>query len=270
MLSDIEPVMIESAGTQGITLKGDKNLQAGVWGGSPRVRQEENTDEEETTVDEEEVEEVEQDVKPSMYETYDLDEQLENFNLAEFDWTFGLLANIPGLEFLLSLEGPFEFTSGFLNGTQILKSDETFICENLIQDGFILNANQIVNMTGVIFSTEDFYENVYNIFDNALLFAKIAQQLHPITFHCWTAGEDVYAHFFDIIAMQNGYDPKNYIMNMVYNFGHIFDNLRDVWLFFEQNPRGQVNSIHDAGYNLGIALYYLITPEIAQYDVDPA
>jgi len=66
--------------------------------------------------------------------------------------------------------------------------------------------------------------------------------------------------------MQNGYDPKNYIMNTVYNFGHIFDNMRDMVFFFQQNPRGQVNSIHDAGYNLGMAVFYLITPEIAQYE----
>ena len=233
----------------------------GVWGGSPRVKQE-NTDEEEVIEDEV----IEEEEKPSIYDTYDLDEELANFNLAEFDWTFGLLAEIPGLEFLLSLEGPFEFFSGFLNGTQILKTGETHTCERLIKDDFIHNANQIVNMTGVIIGTKDTFENIYNLFDNALLVAKITQQLHPIAFHCWNAGEDVYAHFYDIIAMQNGYDPKNYIMNSVYNFGHIFDNMRDMVFFFQQNPRGQVNSIHDAGYNLGMAVYYLITPEIAQYE----
>jgi hypothetical protein len=74
----------------------------GVWGGSPRVKQE-NTDEDEVIEDEV----IEEEEKPSIYDTYDLDEELANFNLAEFDWTFGLLAEIPGLEFLLSLEGPF-------------------------------------------------------------------------------------------------------------------------------------------------------------------
>ena len=62
--------------------------------------------------------------------------------------------------------------------------------------------------------------------------------MHPIAFNCWNAGEDVYAHFYDIVAFQNGYNPKNYIMNFVYNFGHIFDNMRDVVLYFTQNPRG--------------------------------
>ena len=56
---------------------------------------------------------------------------------------------------MLSLEGPFEFFSGFLNGTQILKTGETHTCERLIQEDFIHNANQIVNMTGVIIGTKD-------------------------------------------------------------------------------------------------------------------
>lgn len=116
---------------------------------------------------------IEEEQIPSIYDTYDLDEELANFNLAEFDWTFGLLAEIPGLEFLLSLEGPFEFFTGFLNGTQILKTGETHTCERLIQEDFIHNANQIVNMTGVIIGTKDTFENIYNLFDNALLMAKI-------------------------------------------------------------------------------------------------
>jgi len=27
-------------------------------------------------------------------------------------------------------------------------------------------------------------------------------------------------------------------MNFVYNFGHIFDNIRDVYMFLTQDPRG--------------------------------
>jgi len=66
--------------------------------------------------------------------------------------------------------------------------------------------------------------------------------------------------------MENGLDMKAYLFNIVYNFGMIFDSLRDVVLFFEEDPRGQTNNIHDAGYNVGLALYYFITPDIAQYE----
>jgi len=56
-------------------------------------------------------------------------------------------------------------------------------------------------MTGTIFQTDDRIENIYNIFDQMLLITKITQQLHPIAFHCWNGGENVYGHFYDIIAM---------------------------------------------------------------------
>ena len=55
-------------------------------------------------------------------------------------------------------------------------------------------------------------------------------------------------------------------MNFVYNFGHIFDNLRDVYLFLAEDPRGRIDDVARAGYSLGQAVYFLITPEIAAYD----
>lgn len=54
-------------------------------------------------------------------------------------------------------------------------------------------------------------------------------------------------------------------MNFVYNFGVIFDSFRETVLFFMEDPRGLANNVHDAGYNLGLAIYFLITPETAQY-----
>jgi hypothetical protein len=153
-----------------------------------------------------------------------------------------------------------------LNGTQFLKDKEVLTCENLIENDYITNAQDIVNMTGVIRDTDDNLENIYNYFDQLLLITKITQQLHPIAFHCWTAGENVYTHFYQIIAEENGYSPKTYVMNSVYNFGHIFDNLRDAIMYFTEDSRGQVNNVHDAGYNVGLALYYFITPDIAYYD----
>lgn len=65
MLVDIEPVMIENSGMDGVTLKGDRKASEGVWG-PPRVKQDAT---EETTE-----EQTEEESKPSIYETYDLDE----------------------------------------------------------------------------------------------------------------------------------------------------------------------------------------------------
>lgn len=66
--------------------------------------------------------------------------------------------------------------------------------------------------------------------------------------------------------LDNGYNPKNYILNVVYNFGHIFDSIRDVYLFLAEDPRGVLNDVHDAGFSTGLALFYVITPGLAIYD----
>ena len=57
-------------------------------------------------------------------------------------------------------------------------------------------------------------------------------------------------------------------MNFVYNFGHIFDSFRDVWLFLTEDPRGQTTNVYDAGFSLGWASYLIITPGIAIYETD--
>ena len=56
------------------------------------------------------------------------------------------------------------------------------------------------------------------------------------------------------------------MLNIIYNFGAIFDAVREVVLFFMEDPRGQANSVHDAGYNLGLAIFFLITPNIVAYE----
>ena len=257
LVMDIEPVVLEEAGydadEEEITYAADASpADSGVWG-SPRSRplvkatitNEDNTTEE--------------------YDTRDYVNP-DDINLADFDWSFGLYGTFPGLKYLAQISGPLNFTMGFLNGTQFTKDPSVQRCESIVQDDYITNAQDIVNMTSVIWNEEDTFVNIYNMFDQLLLITKITQQLHPIAFHCWAAGENVYAHFYDIIAMQNGYNPKNYVMNSVYNFGHIFDNLRDVILYFTEDPRGQTNSVHDAGYNLGLATFYFITPDLAFYD----
>lgn len=78
---------------------------------------------------------------------------------------------------------------------------------------------------------EDFYEIVYVVFDDLLLITNMLRMTYPIAFHCWNSGEVAYAHFEEIIVFQNGYNPKSYLMNTVYNFGHMFDSLRELYFF---------------------------------------
>lgn len=60
-------------------------------------------------------------------------------------------------------------------------------------------------------------------------------------------------------------DARTIIDNVIYQFGNIFDSVRDVILFFTDNSRGEFNLPYDAGYGLGNAMYLLLKPK----PVDP-
>jgi len=129
----------------------------------------------------------------------------------------------------------------------------------------------IINKTGTLWEVENFYENVYNVFDIMMYSTRMTQRLHPAMVNCIGAGEFTYEQLYDIVVEQNGYNPKTYIMNTVYNFGHIFDGIRDTYLFFVEDPRGNDKAVYQMGYNLGQALFYFIMPNIADYysDAEP-
>jgi len=55
------------------------------------------------------------------------------------------------------------------------------------------------------------------------------------------------------------------LLNFTYNFGGIFDAMRELILFLLEDPRGKANSVHDAGFNLGLAIFFIITPNLAKY-----
>lgn len=97
---------------------------------------------------------------------------------------------------------------------------------------------------------------------------RMTQRLHPAMVNCIGAGEFTYEQLYNIIVEQNGYNPKTYIMNTVYNFGHIFDGVRDTYLFFVESPRGNPKAVYQMGYNLGQAVFYFIMPNIADYYSD--
>ena len=107
---------------------------------------------------------------------------------------------------------------------------------------------------------------MYIFFDDALAITRLTGALHPICFHCWNGAENTYGHFYNILVNENGDSPKPYILNLVYNFGMIFDSMREMVLFFMEDSRGQANSVEDAGYDFGLAIFLLISPSIAAYE----
>ena len=143
-------------------------------------------------------------------------------------------------------------------------------CDTLVALNLVNETERLYNLTLTVVDVVqvDYFEAVFYVFDVALLATKILSQFHPMAFNCYNAGETTYYYYWDIIVDQNGYNPKNYIMNSIYNFGHIFDACRDAVLFLLEDPRGQVTNTYDVGFSLGWASYMIITPGLAIYETD--
>jgi hypothetical protein len=105
-------------------------------------------------------------------------------------------------------------------------------CDTLINNDLIYNFRKMQNITGNFWYTNDFYKVTYNIFDLLMTLTRFTQQLHPIVFNCYNAGENVYNHYANIIINTNGYNVKPYILNFIYAFGNIYECFRDVYIFF--------------------------------------
>ena len=127
---------------------------------------------------------------------------------------------------------------GFIDGSRVADHDSVATCEILVNEMLVDNVILANNVTGTLLSQSSLDAAIYDGFDLALVLTKIAQQLHPVAFNCWNGADWIYEHFRYVIQDVNGYNVKPYILNLVYNFGHVFDSIRDFYLFMTTDPRG--------------------------------
>jgi hypothetical protein len=52
-------------------------------------------------------------------------------------------------------------------------------------------------------------------------------------------------------------DPTHYMNNVIFNFGHIFDNLRDFYMWLVYGSPGEDNNPYNQGYALGNVVYWI-------------
>lgn len=89
------------------------------------------------------------------------------------DWTFGLKDTLPGITNLMTIQGPIDFTRGFVNGTNMLKNEDTRMCDYLLGDDIIQDGEQLVNISSSILVEYDFYKILYLLFDDLLVVTRI-------------------------------------------------------------------------------------------------
>ena len=93
--------------------------------------------------------------------------------------------------------------------------------------------------------------------------------LHPTVFHCRKTLVDAYhgsSEFFDELN-----DIRRIIDNLVHNFSFMMDTIFDISSFFNDGNRGQyLTGPYDAGYGIGMLIFYLLADDTTTVMVDPA
>lgn len=193
-------------------------------------------------------------------------QEYEEFNVINIDWTFGLKNVLPGLGDLFAPAGGVELSKGFINGVNVPHDKSISECERYVLEEFVKTLYQADNITASINQQQTNNQKTFAFFDLLLTLTKLSTFLHPIAFNCWNSYEHVGNYIVHQVVVVNGGDVKTYLMNVVYNFGHLFDSLRDFISFLAKDPRGDVTNVYDAGYSLGQFVYFTITPGTAKYD----
>lgn len=93
------------------------------------------------------------------------------------------------------------------------------------------------------------------LFDAGWRFLDMLYNVDPITQACYTSFKEVGVTTYGNLLLIT---PRNFLDNFIFNFGNIFDAIRDVSLFMNDDPRGEYNLPYDAGYGLGTAIYLAI------------
>ncbi len=147
-----------------------------------------------------------------------------------------------------SVTGILSFVNGFANGTTIADTPNYTLCYNAIQ-GIVIAINE---------TEYEFYANdtIYGWLVTAESFFSIFTYLYPINFSCYYG----FIEAVENVATYGGTIANPFLLytNVVYNFGLIYDAVKNMVLFFLGFPRPGYTTPGDVGFELGSAVFYLL------------
>ena len=152
-----------------------------------------------------------------------------------------------------------EFTIGIMNGTSlIIDQQDMQTCGNAIIVDMIEGGIKFYNET----TSGSVFVGLYYMYD-------MIAALHPTVFYCRKTIMDAYRGagvHFDTLD-----DIRRIIDNFVHNFSYMVDVVLDLSSFFNDSDRGQyMTGPYDAGYGIGMLIFYLVADETTVLMVDPA
>ena len=93
--------------------------------------------------------------------------------------------------------------------------------------------------------------------------------IHPLVYNCRKTFVDAY--FGSMWLFDDLDDIRRVIDNLVHNFSFIMDAILDVNSFFNSGDRGQhFTGPYDAGFGVGMVIFYLIADDSSGEMIDPA
>jgi hypothetical protein len=99
----------------------------------------------------------------------------------------------------------------------------------------------------------------FELFPMLSLLTDVVYNTHNIVVACPTG---VRTGWDSVVSREDKFtDPTHYMDNIIFNFGMIFDNVRDAIIWFEYGSYGEANGPYNTGYSLGNSIYFTFFKE---------
>jgi len=92
----------------------------------------------------------------------------------------------------------------------------------------------------------------------------VLHDLHSTSEFCYSA---INEHLLELVLSKKYYtDTENIINNVVYNFGSVFDSVRDTYVWFADGPDEE--NAYEAGFGFGHALFLSVFRRVPEFSID--
>ena len=92
------------------------------------------------------------------------------------------------------------------------------------------------------------------------------------TYHWYDISDKCYDSIFDGMIAAEAYttflkDATVIQQNMIYNFGLVYNNLKELILYFEDDPRKKITGAFSCGLTLGAFFYYFLSDQSVVWQI---
>ncbi len=100
---------------------------------------------------------------------------------------------------------------------------------------------------------------IYGILVSFDTMIDITYNLYGVTYNCYYGSQEAVAQLLLYGDFVN--NPSYITYNLVYNFGLMYNSIKDVILFFSGSPLSHAKNVYAAGFEIGAKVYHWIKGE---------